>query len=94
MWRVRGLFNVAVELCTYQMHLGGRFILEHPETSKAWKLPASVNLQGNLCVEEAIFDMCVFGMVSVDDSGSAPVLKQTRILILRSDILYYDLLTR
>ena len=31
------LFEVAVDLCMYQARLGGRFVLEHPKSSRAWK---------------------------------------------------------
>ena len=31
-------------------------------------------------VEEAVFDMCRFGMVASDDKGEAPVSKTTRVM--------------
>ena len=51
------LFNAAVELCLYQVRLGGRFVLEHPETSRAWDLPSAEKLRRCAEVEEVVFDM-------------------------------------
>ena len=73
------MFEVAIDMCIQQARQGGIFVLEHPLTSQAWKLPAIGKLRAveNYQVQE--FHMCAFGMTSQDGQGVAPVLKPTRV---------------
>ena len=74
------MFEVAVEFCEFQASLGGRFILEHPLTSRAWRLPCAMRLISRADVMMQDFHMCAHGGVSRDEQGEAPILKPTRVL--------------
>ena len=80
--RVEGevLFNFAVEMCQLQQSLGGLFILEHPASSAAWKLPCVRELVQKGNVVRSSFHMCRFGMKASDAQGVGWVKKPTVVL--------------
>ena len=51
--RSEAMWDVAVELSLLQADLGGSFVLEHPQASRAWKQPATQQLRG---VDELLVD--------------------------------------
>jgi len=74
------LFETAIELCELQASLGGVYVLEHPLTSRAWKLPKAVALLGrdSTCVVNT--HMCAHGMVATDAHGMGLVYKPTKVV--------------
>ena len=55
-------------------------MFEHPQPATGWKLSKVVEMMAKAGVEEAVFDMCRFGMVARDSEGEAPVRKTTRVM--------------
>ena len=74
------LFLVAIDLCLLQHKLGGAFVLEHPLTSKAWKLPEVQKLLAVNGICDVTLHMCGHGMMSADEHGPGLVFKPTRML--------------
>ena len=74
------LFDVAIRLCQFQMKRGGLFLLEHPKTSKAWRLPAAVDLQHTAGVWEMVIDQCQYGLKTQDAWGEGFAMKPTKFL--------------
>ncbi len=74
------LFETAVDLCLYQARIGGRFILEHPRGSSAWKLPCMARLLEIDGLVRADFHMCASGVTSVDEFGEGHVYKPTSMI--------------
>ena len=71
------LFEFAVELCLLVDSVGGIFVLEHPETSRAWDLACTKKLLHSSRLFRAKFHMCAHGMTSQDSQGQGLVLKPT-----------------
>jgi len=72
------LWNVALWFAKYQIDHKRGFYLEHPEGSKAWSRPETVQLANIHGVEKVTFDECMAGLVSKE--GKIPMLKRTTIL--------------
>ena len=72
--------DFAMELAEVQRVAGRSFVFEHPQSATSWKLAKVVEMMLKAGVEEAIFDMCQFGMVATDSLGEAPVHKTTRVM--------------
>eukprot|EP00973_Karenia_brevis_P031672 4368920-Karenia_brevis.AAC.1 len=50
----------AMDICELQVKQGRYFAFEHPKTASSWNLPG---------VRKIDIDMCMFGMMTTDDSG-------------------------
>ena len=73
------MFVVGIELCELQNRLGGAFVLEHPQTSKAWSLPRAKHLLGQVWCQRVTLHMCAYGMRSTDAHGDGLVYKPTSL---------------
>ena len=74
------LWKVALRLIDFQVKQGGLFLLEHPQSSAAWRLDCSQQLAHIPGVIQAITHMCQFGMKSRDEWGEGLVMKPTRFV--------------
>lgn len=72
------LLNFAVEVCKYQHQKGRFFLFEHPSRAKSWDSRRMTELAQLHGVDEAVFDMCEYGMV--DRISGLPHKKETRLL--------------
>ena len=72
--------DFAMELAEVQRVAGRSFVFEHPQSATSWKLSRVVEMMVKDGVEEAVFDMCRFGMMARDSDGEAPVRKTTRVM--------------
>ena len=59
----------AIKFITLQKQLGGSFMLEHPVSSRLWKLPPVKELVQEEVVHQIDFHMCAPGMRSSDSHG-------------------------
>ena len=58
-----------MELAEVQRRAGRSFVFEHPQAATSWKLSCVVEMMEKDGVEEAVFDMCRYGMVACDEHG-------------------------
>ena len=73
-------FETAIDFSMYQAKLGGFFVIEHPQTSRAWKLPCTGKLLEVNGLVKATFNMCHHGMRAQDEHGVGYASKPTTIL--------------
>ena len=74
------LMRFAVEMCDLQLRADHHFVLEQPLTSRAWALEPVMKLAATEDVIATEFHQCMYGLEAVDQLGSAPAYKPTRIL--------------
>ena len=70
----------AIKFITLQKQLGGSFMLEHPVSSRLWKLPPVTDLVQEEVVHQIDFHMCAHGMRSSDSQGDGFASRPTRML--------------
>ena len=68
------------EVAHFQRKAGRYFYLEHPLGATSWNLDCLVELKSSSGVEEALLDMCQFGLKTADALGVGYAKKPTRIL--------------
>ena len=79
----------AIKFITLQKQLGGSFMLEHPVSSRLWKLPPVKELVQEEVVHQIDFHMCAHGMRSSDSQGDGFALRPTRVLTNISALAAY-----
>eukprot|EP00973_Karenia_brevis_P000364 52380-Karenia_brevis.AAC.1 len=71
----------AIRICRRQLEQGRYFIFEHPQGVTSWQTNMRKQLLEETGVRIAKFDMCMFGMKTVDDKGNpAHARKRTAIM--------------
>ena len=70
-----------------QIRAKRHFIHEHPERSKAWKMPEVMELLMRAEVDSIVLHMCAFGMKAKDEKGEGLVQKATRIMSSSPEVL-------
>ena len=70
----------SMELAEIQRRAGRSFVFEHPQSASSWKLPCVTAMLEKSDVQEAVFDMCRFGMTARDQEGEGLVRKTTRVM--------------
>ena len=60
-----------MELAEIQRRGKRVFIFEHPWLSMSWKLDSVREMWGKVDVDDALFDMCSYGMFSRDEGRSS-----------------------
>ena len=82
------MVEFAVELCLIQKRAGRVFVFEHPRTATSWEVVRGLKeLLETPDVIEAVLDMCVFGLSSVDPCGKQGLVRKTTRLLTNSEEL-------
>ena len=76
-----------VEIYKMQIRAKRHFVHEHPEKSKAWKMPEIMELLMRTEVDSIVLHMCAFGMKAKDEKGEGLVQKATRRMSSSPEIL-------
>ena len=80
-----------MEFCMriYRMQIDGKrfFIHEHPNTATSWKMASMVELLAAPGVDQAVVDMCQFGLTAEVGGQECPVQKRTKIVSNSREVL-------
>jgi hypothetical protein len=74
------IIRFSTEICELQHKSGRHFLLEQPQSSRAWSLNEVVKLAYLDGVEKATFHQCMYGLEARDHQGVAPAYKPTSVL--------------
>ena len=78
------MIRFSMDICELQHKAGRQFILDQPQSSRAWSLDEVMQMTYIEGTTETTFHQCMYDMEARDQMGSAPAYKPTSVLTNQS----------